>query len=190
MADTLLFFFGNCDFCGEAFKEVLNQVMARFSRSPYIGDIGNPFRIAANSRVSNFKLAIPRAEGYFDVTLLVVRIEHFFPAKYGIKGREPLLAVDDKPGGNLVLFIVDTYLLNSVLGTIFPEEEISNRKAAIHGVKQVTDLCIGPYKGTLNIRKSDVADINIMQKAAQIVVNFLKASFSSFMISFLENILR
>src|SRR5262245_56992730 len=72
------------------------------------------------------------------------------------------------------LFAVGTDLTRSIDVGIFPEQEVSDGKPAIHGIEQVSDFRVRPDEGALDVRQADVADIDIVQQAGEIVIDALE----------------
>jgi hypothetical protein len=60
---------------------------------------------------------------------------------------------------------------------VLPKQKIPNREAAIHGVEQIAHFGVRPDERALDIRQTDVADINVVQQTRQVVVDSLEASF-------------
>jgi len=65
-----------------------------------------------------------------------------------------------------VLFAVDSKLFGSFPGGVFPKKQIANRKAAVHRIKQIADLSVGPDKWSLNIGQTYVANVDVVKQAA------------------------
>src|SRR4030095_5147416 len=56
----------------------------------------------------------------------------------------------------------------------FPEQEVSDGKASIHGIEQVTHFRVRPDERALDVRQADVADIDIVEEPGKIVINALE----------------
>src|SRR5690606_14081477 len=88
----------------------------------------------------------------------------------------PLLAIYDEQTRHF-LFWSSTNRSVGIRTTIFPEEKITNGKAAIHRVKQITYLGHRPNKGTLNVRQPDFSHRYIFNQFLKDIINLLEKYF-------------
>ncbi len=75
-----------------------------------------------------------------------------------------------------MLLSVQTDLFSPIHGGVFPEQQIPHWEPSIHRVEKITNLCIRPDERSLNVWQSDIADLDIVEQAAQVVIYLLEAS--------------
>src|SRR5262249_42234503 len=135
-----------------------------------------PLGVAADRGVSDVKLAVPGAESYLDFSLAVVVVKDLPASKHGVERRESLLAVDDQARGDRVGFFAHADHLGAVRLGVLPEEQVSDREAPVHRVEEVAHLGVRPDERALNVGQADVANLDVMKEAREVIVDALEAS--------------
>ena len=118
-----------------------------------------------------------RAECDLDLLRFVVVTHDWDAFDDGVERGKPLLAIHDQEIGDLLLAI-RTNRASIVSEAVLPKEEIADRVAAVHRVKQVPDFGVRPDKGALNVRQPDLAESDELDEGAEVVVDLLEESIA------------
>lgn len=96
-------------------------------------------------------------------------------AEHSKEGCQPLLPIHNQPRRHVVLLCRRADGLRATHDSVLPEEQITDWKTLVHRVKKVSNLGVRPHERPLDVRQSNVADVDVVQEAREVVVDALEA---------------